>query len=284
MRLPHRLKPLPSPEGESEKKRGRENKASFITLPSLLLQSLAPLEHYPFPVLFWCVNERIENLQAPKETLSMKMRQSESTRVHTAHHSSQPDSDQTPSTPSRLLEQDTNTHEITHNCTGACWLTSLCRHKHLHGGVKSLHRRGWGYSVKCVSRYGSWNISAASITSAIWKHAGGEIKSVLEHRGLAVLFSVLEFLKHLQREKRFACLSSFIQNCMFPNQQSRVDQLKVQLITPAVKFSKNERHYFETKLANCRTRVKKNDPQFEILGKNFFSWPRHQDRIDALIS
>lgn len=132
------------------------------------------------------------------------MRQSESTRVHTAHHSSQPDSDQTPSTPSRLLEQDTNTHEITHNCTGTCWLTSLCRHKHLHGGVKSLHRRGWGfgfpvaslsltkwgYSVNCVRRYGSWNISAASITSTIWKHAGGEIKSVLEHRGLAVFCSV----------------------------------------------------------------------------------------------
>lgn len=117
MRLPHRLQPLPPPWGEK-----RENKASFITLPSLPLQSLTPLEHYPFPVLFWCVNECIENLQAPKEMLSMKMRQSESTRVHTARHSSQPDSNQTPSPPLLSCLK-------THKCPGTCWLISLCRQK-----------------------------------------------------------------------------------------------------------------------------------------------------------
>ena len=102
---PRRLKPPAHPWGGE-----RENKASFITLPSLLLQSLAPLEHYPFPVLFWCVNERIEKLQAPKEMLSMKMQQSESSRVQTAQHSTQPDSSQTPCSTLllSLLEQDTN--------------------------------------------------------------------------------------------------------------------------------------------------------------------------------
>lgn len=183
MRLPHRPKPLPTPEGKK-----RENKASFITLPPPPSCSPSPpLEHYPFPVLFWCVNERIENLQAPKEMLSMKMRQSGSTRVHTARHSSQPDSNQTHST---LLLSHKHTQDHTHNCTAACWLTSLCRHKHLHGEVKKkLHRPvwesgdlffqlKWGFSFKCARGNSRRNISAASITSVKWKHADCKIKSL----------------------------------------------------------------------------------------------------------
>lgn len=176
MHLPHRPKPLPSPGGD---------KASFITLPSLPLQSLAPLEHYPFPGLFWCVNECIENLQAPKEMLSMKMRQSESTRVHTAHHSLQTDSNQTPGTllPSRLSE--TQTRRKSH------------RHKHLHSEVKE---REFGFS--------SWLFCWSEDTvSCVWTDAAAEI-----------------FLQHPQSEsaqingcvaqclRRNTCFSSSVQN------------------------------------------------------------------------
>lgn len=153
MHLPHRPKPLPSPGGD---------KASFITLPSLPLQSLTPLEHYPFPGLFWCVNECIENLQAPKEMLSMKMRQSESTRVHTAHHSLQTDSNQTPSTllPSRLSE--TNTHKIAQTQT----FTQRGERKRIWLFLMALLLKQ-GYSAMCLNRCSSWNISAASTK---WEH------------------------------------------------------------------------------------------------------------------
>lgn len=142
MHLPHRPKPLPSPGGGVGCRGG--DKASFITLPSLPLLSLTPLEHYPFPGLFWCVNECIENLQAPKEMLSMKMRQSESTRVHTAHHSLQTDSNQTPGAllPSRLSE--TQTHGKSH------------RHKHSHTEVKD---RIWLFLATLLLK---WKFSVVS--------------------------------------------------------------------------------------------------------------------------